>query len=490
MNCSRMFGFVLMIVLALGLVLCPVNAAELWIGTATADITPDKPVALAGNFSTRISKKPETPIIAVALALESKAGGKPAQQALIVSCDLVAIRDGVQERFREKLKPLLPDLDMRRAFLTATHTHTAPLTMELRENRYLYDIPKEDVMQPAEYVTFLIERLTRAATQAWQGRKLGGVSWTLGHAVVGQNRRAVYADGRAKMYGNSNDAQFRGLEGPEDHAVEMLFFWNATKQLKAVAINLACPAQELESHRAINADYWHEVRQRLQKKFSPKLCVLGWTSAAGDQSPHLMYRKAAEERMLKARGLTRAQEIGRRISNAVMDTFDIAKADIRSDAPFVHAVEDLQLPPRKILPRECEDAKRNIPVLTQKPDNYSRTMLGREKEVVRRFEEADKLPPYQMELHVLRVGDVAIATNPFELFLDYGVQMKARSPAIQTFLIQHACNAGLYLPTPKAIEGGHYSGLPHTNLVGPEGGQILVDRTVEAIKALWPAAAK
>jgi len=465
-------------------------AAELRIGAATVDITPDQPVALAGNFSTRISRKPETPIMAVALALESRDADKPAQQALIVSCDLVAIRDGVQDKFRERLKPLLPDLDMRRAFLTATHTHTAPLTMELRENRYLYDIPKEGVMQPAEYVTFLVERLARVAVQAWQGRKPGGVSWTLGHAVVGQNRRAVYADGHAQMYGKSNDATFRGLEGPEDHAVEMLFFWSAAKQLKAVAINLACPAQELESHREINADYWHEVRALLQKKFSPKLCVLGWTSAAGDQSPHLMYRKAAEERMLKARGVTRAQEIGRRIGNAVMDTFDIARADIHADVPFIHAVEDLLLPPRRILPRECETAKRNIFVLAKKTDNYSRTMLGREKEVVRRFEEAGKLPLYPMELHVLRVGDVAIATSPFELFLDYGVQMKARSSAIQTFLIQHACNAGLYLPTPKAIEGGHYSGLPHTNLVGPEGGQILVDRTIEAIKALWPAVTK
>lgn len=60
-----------------------------------------------------------------------------------------------------------------------------------------------------------------------------------------------------------------------------------------------------------------------------------------------------------------------------------------------------------------------------------------------------------------------------------------RSPALQTFLIQHAGNAGLYLPTEKAISGGGYSGLPHTNLVGPEGGRILVDRTVESIQGLW-----
>jgi len=34
---------------------------------------------------------------------------------------------------------------------------------------------------------------------------------------------------------------------------------------------------------------------------------------------------------------------------------------------------------------------------------------------------------FQMELRALRLGDVAIATNEFELFTDYGVQMKARS---------------------------------------------------------------
>lgn len=465
------------------------HADQLLIGSATVDITPDEPVALAGQFSTRISQKPQTPIIAAALAFEAKRDGKSVDHAIIISCDLVAIRNPVQEKFREHARALLPDVDMRKVILTATHTHTAPVTTEPTENRYLYDIPKEGVMQPDEYVNFLVARLGEVMVQAWQKREPGSVSWTLGQAVIGANRRAVYADGSARMYGKTNDARFRNIEGMEDHSVDMLFCWDAKKQLKAVAINLACPAQEVEGRGSINADFWHPAREQLKSKLNaPDLTILGWCSAAGDQSPHLMYRKPAEERMLKARKLTRLEEIGRRIVSAVEDTLEIARADIRDDVPFTHTVQDLELAPRRILQREREESLKNIATYSamENPSNYIKTMLNREKDVVRRFDEGGKLPPYVMELHVLRIGDIAIATNPFELFLDYGVQMEARSPATQTFLIQLSCGSGGYLPTPKAIEGGSYSGLPHTNRVGPEGGQTLVDTTVRVIQALWP----
>ena len=106
-----------------------------------------------------------------------------------------------------------------------------------------------------------------------------------------------------------------------------------------------------------------------------------------------------------------------------------------------------------------------------------------------------------MELHVLRLGDVAIATNPFELYLDYGVQIEARSAADQTILIQLAATgreSGYYLPTPRAVEAGsltespmnNYSATVMTDVVGPEGAQVLVERTVEAIHALWSEPAK
>lgn len=85
---------------------------------------------------------------------------------------------------------------------------------------------------------------------------------------------------------------------------------------------------------------------------------------------------------------------------------------------------------------------------------------------------------------MLRIGDAAVCTNPFELFTEYGIRIQARSPAIQTFVVQLAGH-GWYLPTEAAARGGSYSAVVNSVRVSPEGGQMLVDRTVEAIQALW-----
>jgi hypothetical protein len=89
------------------------------------------------------------------------------------------------------------------------------------------------------------------------------------------------------------------------------------------------------------------------------------------------------------------------------------------------------------------------------------------------------------EVHALRLGDIAICTNEFELYLDYGLRMQARSKALQTFVIQIA-GPGSYLPTEKAVKGESYSAGIQSNLVGPEGGQVLVDKTVDMINSMFP----
>jgi hypothetical protein len=64
----------------------------------------------------------------------------------------------------------------------------------------------------------------------------------------------------------------------------MLFFWDRQQRPIAVAINTACPSQEVESRMTLNADFWHDVRQRLMARHKG-LCVLGWPGACGDQRP-------------------------------------------------------------------------------------------------------------------------------------------------------------------------------------------------------------
>jgi hypothetical protein len=90
-----------------------------------------------------------------------------------------------------------------------------------------------------------------------------------------------------------------------------------------------------------------------------------------------------------------------------------------------------------------------------------------------------------IEIHVLKLGNMAFATNPYELFLDYGNQIRARSKASQTFLIQLSCGSSGYLPTAKAEAGSHYSAYVSSGTVGHVGGDMLVRKTLKEINEMF-----
>jgi hypothetical protein len=124
----------------------------------------------------------------------------------------------------------------------------------------------------------------------------------------------------------------------------------------------------------------------------------------------------------------------------------------------------------------------------QQPFQFQRVWPWRTPcRLVERYEQQDAHPTHETELHVIRVGDVVFATNPFELFVEYGTRIRCRSRALQTFLIQLADGSGGtgYLPTERALRGGHYSAVIKSCWVGPEGGRMLVDETVREIDRLF-----
>jgi hypothetical protein len=476
----------------------PTPKAKLLIGAATADITPKLPAALTGFQTVRIARTIQSPLAASVLALESRQGDRMVDQAILVSCDLCVIRPGIQEEFRKHVAARLPRFDVGKLFLAATHTHSAPVLKQDQYDEKQYG----DATQPKDYLPFLYERMAEAVVKAWDGRAPGAAAWGLGHAVVGHNRRVLYADGHAQMLGDTNDPKFRHIEGYEDHAVDILCFYDHRRQLKAAAISLACPAQMSQGETVVSADFWHYARERLRQRCGKELCVLGFCAPAGDQCPHLSYRKKGEARMDRLRGLSRTEELGRRIAEAVCDVADVLAKDIRTDVPLVHRVRQVDLPERIITAAEYAIAKKVCAEIDAKNerkgwDTWVRRLYGGVCQRYLAQQEGDRV--YPMEMHVLRLGDVAIATNPFELYVDYGVQIQARSPAEQTFLIQLASpmGDGYYVPTPRAVAAGrfsekvmdNYSATVMTNIVGPEGAQVLVDRTVKEIAELWSAPA-
>lgn len=452
------------------------SAADLLAGWASVNITPDRPVALAGQFHTRVSKFVHDPVTATALALES--GG---EQAVLVSLDVVAVNKEFLEALRARLRTTLPEFDVRRLVLNATHTHTAP---EMREGNY--EIP-EGVVTPAEFRAFLTDKVGGAVVQAWKARRPAGVSWALGHAVIGYNRRASFADGRSTMYAKLDRPDFLGFEGYEDHALELLFFWTPERKLTGIGVNVACPSQVVESQYYISADFWDDTRKELRRRYGQDLFVFPMTGAAGDQSPHVQLRKATEEKMRRRLGISETMQIARRIAGAVEEVYPAAAGGIRFGAPFVHRIEELRLPVRKVTAAEMEWAKQEYARLEKAPATQGNRfrLMKRAAEVMERYRRQDTVTEFPIELHVIRLGDVALATNPFELFLDFGLRMKARSRAEQTFVVQLACDSAGYLPTAKAVAGGGYGAEIPSNRVGPEGGQALVDRTVAVINSLF-----
>lgn len=468
------------------------NAADIWIGAAAADITPTGPVALMGQWRLRISQGIETPLTANAIALESRDGDRSSDAAVMVSCDLVFAPDGIVDPVRDEVQRRLPDLDPKKIFLNATHTHTSPVLKSGKDCLYL--IPAGRAMPVEEYQRFLVGRVADAVVEAWARRAPGSVTWGLADAVVGRNRRIVYADGSVKKAGKTNVPEFRSLEGCEDHDVGTLFFWNRSGKLLGIAINVACPAQVVEHRFAVNADFWHPVRKLLQKRYGADVCILGWISAAGDQLPRPLYGKAAETRMMQLRGLDSMGEIARRIDRAVDEAYEAVKNDRHANPPLVHVVKTIRLPMWKVTEAEHAEAKavyqESAAKIAEAPKtaDFEYARMKWNECLMRRYESQNGQATVEMELHVLRIGDAVVCTNPFELFTDYGIRIKARSNATQTFVIQLVGGSGdssPYLPTEKAVKGGGYSAIAPSCNIGPVGGQILVDSTIELINSLW-----
>ncbi|MCE5188588.1 MAG: hypothetical protein LLF75_05345 [Eubacteriales bacterium] len=480
------------------------------IGWAKTDLTPDRPVWMIGQMYHRVSESVRDPITATALALENGEA-----QAVFVSLDMTEVPMHAMERLKARLSGL-GDLNFENISFGVTHTHNASDFFQdfMRldnESVFGEDILPElyfpdNVLRGEEAQTYLVEKLADLITRAWMQRMPGGVSAAHEYAAVSFSRRAVFARGDGEetvMYGDCSNDRFLRFEPGGDSAVELLYTWDLQGNLTGVAVNVPCPSQVFELHRFLSADYWGFVRGDVASALG-EIYILPLCGAAGDLSPIDLVKisKSNQQELLLWGG--QAQEVQRnfdmvricedlaaRITEAVMRGYRQAKTEIDESPVLKHECLHLQLPLR-LVSKEAYEA--SLAEVNRIQSEFSPEHRMTTQDVVCAFEPQGDVLRWRMQQetsvfpcvsHIVRIGAVALATNPFELFSEFAQRMKARALPEQLFVVQLSNGIGGYLPSRPAVAGGSYSSKPASTFCGPEGGDLLVEETLRAVNRMF-----
>ena len=513
---------------------------QLKIGWGKRSIAPDGPVPIAGQFYLRVSAGQYTPVLASALAIT---GGNDA--VIFVSVDMVAFSAEELKCVQAILKKEVPEIPVEKIILNSTHTHSGPSYVN-RKADYLKEV---EIMPPSEVLAFLSRQVADAVKEAWASRAPGSIAYGYGFATTGHSRRSVYqkdigklrgavsgltVNGHAVMYGKTNDELFDGFEAGTNAFINLLYTFDKKDRLTGAVINVPCPAQTNEHAWQLHAGFWHNVREKLEAKYGP-VGVIGQAAAAGDLSPHQLLYHAAEYRRfclkykdkidayLKNPMITpffeqwtpekrrsqaendlidflRAEDIAGRIAAAFDEVLSWAGQEKFSDPVLRHEVRTVELSRRQFPDALVEEEKSKQEEVMKIPFKTDGTKWERLIEnsrldarrrriggILSRWEKQKKEPNLTTVIHAVRLGNIAFATNRFELFMDYQHRIQARSPFEQTFIVQLVTDlwgAGTYLATEKAVRNKGYSASPYCNLVSPKGGRELVEETLKILEEM------
>ncbi len=487
-----------------------------------------KPVSLVGQFAERISEYEEKPLTFTAFAVESEE-----EKMIICSADLVGISYTLLLAIRDRVSQINKEIDVSKIIIGAIHTHTGPSykgngarRSDLNENsigtfrRLLKaELPPDkkyleranvsnnsDITSDEEALEIIVSAAAKAIVDAWESRAYGSFSNAFGRAAVGMCRRVAYSDGTAKMWGDANRAVFTELEGGNDSGVELMYVFDDNKKLTGVVVNIACPAQCVQHRLFISPDFWGEVKMLLRQHFGEDIFMLPLCSAAGDQCPVDLIRWVEPESDVNDPNLKRnnppkrkadpsmfdlagMRKVGKRIANEIIEVYNEGLDNEQSDVEFEHRIVDMQLPLRRATLSDEIAAKKAIrEYLNNKPGDVDfndvanlQVHLG----ILKRMDFQEKTDIIETEIHIIRLGSIAIATVPCELFLDFGNQLRARSNSEQTFIIQLANGYDGYLPTEKAEKNGHYSAFLASGIIGHQGGEQWVRETLKNINSMF-----
>ncbi len=408
---------------------------------------------MAGDLDPRRNRGTGDPLLAKTLYASDGRGA-----VAIAGLDLIGIpREAADAAIGEAARQtgLAPEAIL----ISCSHTHSGPYTTHLLQRNDTID---------ADYVASLPGSIAASIKQAAEAAR--PATMHLGRSLVhhGLHHRRVIVkhDGKAIntwMRGLLDDLnatpQVLGCAGPIDPELWVARFDDSTGRVLGMLVNFSLHVNSRFGD-TWSADYPGVIAEHMRAEFGAQAVSVFTPGACANVNPTLNGERWREGAELIAQ-----------------QAVDAARRAV--------AVED---------PVAVNAARREVTTGRRSPDEQRDDAIerlnwdgrGGRKDVFGPAAERVALLPEKLKIPVnaARIGPLGIASNPGELFVEWGLEIKRRSPFPHTIVTELTNDAIGYLPDRKAFSGEGYETLVGPNRVSLEGIEQLVDGAVELLTDL------
>jgi Neutral/alkaline non-lysosomal ceramidase. len=433
-------------------------------GIFQSDITPPKGVKLAGypHFP-RENTGAHDPLFATAVYLCDGIC-----ELAIVTLDILFFSKKYTAKVRRRVNKLcgLPEHNL---LICCSHTHSGPWAAG---NPELEAATGRDEYIDGDYLKSLLDTITDAVIKAKSSAFPAEVG--LGLGLCGAER------------GVGGNRRVRG--GIADPSVNVLAVRDMSGSLRAAIVNYALhPTFLHEDSSLVSSDYPCYVRFELARLFPG--AVIGFAQGtSGDQSSRYFRRGQSYDE---------AERVGRELGAAASDVIKSMKFNrepvlkcawseiplqLRVYAPIPELEEKVRLRTAEYMRLKTENAS------YLEVQNANLRMLGAEDMLgyaicIRdgiKIELRDDENP--AEIAAYRIGDSIITGIPGEVFVEYGLKIKAGSP-VRTFVFELAngCLPGYCINADAIAEEGYEAG---NSMLAPGFGDRIADTALELISEI------
>lgn len=390
-------------------------------GIAKIDITPKKPVRMAGYGSRKdLSTGVHDPLYARVVVLQSEK-----KRLVLVSVDFIGfyktyepIRDAICAQF---------DLQPSQLFLSGTHTHSGP-TPSLTNDPHPNNL---------EFTASFEAKLLTAVGQAIEN--MGPVQMGIGrgYSPVGANRRAKQPDGSIRLG--------RNPYGPTDKEVLVMKLARPDGSPIAAAFDYATHGTSLgPKNLLISSDVPGIAAQFVEKFLGSNVTAPVFAGASGNIDPWYRVLPSFETRN---GWVPEPVLLGTMLGEEVVHVYHDIKTN-PTDDQIKTDFATLELPAKQA-------------------ENQNE----------------DKSPSTKpLNVTVAKLGDICFVGLGCELLTEIGLKIKAGSPCKYTFVITH-CNGGAgYLPPEHLYKEGGYE-IRSTGFA-PQAADMMVEQTLKMLSNL------